>query len=313
MRNFIISIVTVFFLLSPCDIYSNSMAEVIKIAPYGNSITQAANNRQSYRYPLWKKLIDKNISFDFVGSMKTNFGGDPSRPDYKGKAFDKDHEGHWGWRADEILNTMGSWLTQYTPDMVLFHIGTNDCIQGQNNNTTQNEITQIIAKLRNDNPKVVIFLATLIPCNASANASNLVKDLNNKIKTMPGQLSTQQSPVILVDQFTGIDASKDLYDGIHPGESGEEKMAQKWFDAIVAYLNTTRTNKMFTLHDANSSVKASSHQLELVCSQNSLNRGVPFVFNGSVTNLLGKTMQKTTGSVNRSSGVYIISNTGNFN
>ncbi len=307
MRYLITSIVTVFFLLSPCDIYSNSMQDTIKIAPYGNSITQGANNRPTYRYPLWKKLIDKNIAFDFVGSMKTNFGGDPSRPDYKGKVFDKEHEGHWGWRADEILNSMGPWLTQYTPDMVLFHIGTNDCIQGQNNSTTQNELTQIVAKLRNDNPKVVIFLATLIPCNASANASNLIKDLNTKIKTMSSQLNTQASPVILVDQFAGIDASKDLYDGIHPGATGEEKMAQKWFDAIDTYLTATQTNKMFALHNSRSPVKGSTHHLELVCSQNSLDKGVPFTINGSVTNLLGKTMLRTTGTVNRTSGVYIIS------
>lgn len=308
MRFLIASIVTVFFLLNPCDTYSNSMQEVIKIAPYGNSITQGANNRPTYRYPLWKKLIDKNVSFDFVGSMNTNFGGDPSRPNYKGKVFDKEHEGHWGWRADEILSKMNAWLTQYTPDMVLFHIGTNDCIQGQNNSTTQNEITQIITNLRNDNPKVVIFLATLIPCNASANASNLVKDLNTKIKAMSSQLSTQASPVILVDQFTGIDASKDLYDGIHPGETGEEKMAQKWFNAIDTYLTATRTNEMFVLNNSRSSVKEADHHLELVCSQSSPQRGVPLAINGSVANLLGKTMLRTTGTVNRTNGVYIISN-----
>jgi hypothetical protein len=308
MRYLITSIVIVFFLLNPCDIYSNSMQDAIKIAPYGNSITQGANNRPTYRYPLWKKLIDKNIAFDFVGSMKTNFGGEPSRPDYKGKAFDKDHEGHWGWKADEILSKMNSWLTQYTPDMVLLHIGTNDCIGGQNTSSTQNEITQIITNLRNDNPKVVLFLATLIPCNQSANASNLVKDLNTKIKTMSSQLTTQASPVILVDQFTGIDASKDLYDGIHQGATGEEKMAQKWFDAIDKYLTSTQTNKMFALNNTRSFAKASAYQLELVCSQNTLDKGVPFTINGSVTNLLGKTMLRANGTVNRTSGVYIISN-----
>jgi acyl-CoA thioesterase-1 len=44
---------------------------------------------------------------------------------------------------------------------------------------------------------------------------------------------TEESPVILVDQYTGFNAATDTYDGIHPNARGEAKMAQKWFDAIL--------------------------------------------------------------------------------
>lgn len=33
------------------------------------------------------------------------------------------------------------------------------------------------------------------------------------------------------DQFNAL---KDTYDGIHPNESGIEKMAQKWYKALMA-------------------------------------------------------------------------------
>ena len=76
---------------------------VLRILPLGNSITQGKFDLRSYRYALWKKLTDEGILFDFIGSMRTNHKGSPKWPKYKGKSFDTDHEGHWGWRVDEIL------------------------------------------------------------------------------------------------------------------------------------------------------------------------------------------------------------------
>jgi hypothetical protein len=293
-------------LVAPRKAYQNSMAEVIKIAPYGNSITQAADNRQSYRYPLWKKLLDANISFDFVGTMNTNFGGNPSRPDYKGKPFDMDHEGHWGWRGDEILNSVGSWLTKYTPDMVLMHVGSNDCIQGQTTSSTLSEITQIVAKLRTDNSAVVIFMANLIPCNASG-ATPRVNDLNNGIKSLASQLNTQSSPIIFVDQNSGIDAAKDLYDGIHPGPTGEEKMAQKWFDAISKYLEVTKSNTNYAFQKSVHSTIKPAHRIDLVCPGISMKIGAQLPIDGSISTLLGKKVNYNAGTGSRTNGVYIFS------
>jgi lysophospholipase L1-like esterase len=235
----VLSFLTICVLFIPRAADSRQLQQVIRIAPYGNSITQAAGDHDSYRYPLWKKLIDAGISFDFVGSMTTNFNNvTRSYADYKGKQFDRDHEGHWGWRADQILNepnnNINNWLTGYTPDMVLLHIGTNDCSQGNDINSTINEIKQIIAKLRNDNPEVVIFLANLIPCSIANN----INDINSRIEALPEELTTETSPIIFVDQNSGINMNADLQgDRIHPNASGEEKMAQKWFDAIDDYLN----------------------------------------------------------------------------
>jgi lysophospholipase L1-like esterase len=304
-------VITAFLFLLSFEGYSNPIPSIIKIAPYGNSITQAAGDHQSYRYPLWKKLIDANISFDFVGSMNTNFGGNPLRADYKGKKFDQDHEGHWGWRADELLRDMDKWLVNYTPDMVLFHIGTNDCIQNQDVNSTISELTQIVTKLRNDNKNVVIFMATLIPCNASSQAATNVNNLNTKIKTLVEQLSTQQSPVILVDQNSGI-ASSDLYDGVHPGLNGEEKMAQKWFDAISKYLVTPTIENVSSSNSRNKN-EIPSYQLKLNCSQNAQQENSMSNTNGTTFDLLGKTLNEVIQAPNKPNGILIVSDPINRN
>lgn len=221
-------------------------AEPLKILAIGNSITQADKNTYSYRYSLWKKLIDANVAFDFVGSHSTNKGGNPSWPTYKGKTFDSDNEGHYGWTADQLLNgheneqdagKLSQWLQGYTPDIVLLHAGTNDAILDQSLDGTIEELRQIIQQIRQKNPNVIILLAQVLPAYAekvgAERAANIPK-LNEKIAVLATQVNTDQSRVILVDQYSNFDPTPgaDSHDGLHPNVAGEEKMAQKWFTAL---------------------------------------------------------------------------------
>ncbi|MCK4886776.1 MAG: hypothetical protein KAS96_05260 [Planctomycetes bacterium] len=220
----------------------------IKILPIGDSITHTSSSYYSYRYNLWKKLIDHNISFDFVGSMDTNFGGNPDWPEYKDLSFDTDHEGHYGWRADELLYGRASvpgegklteWLEVYTPDIVLLHIGTNDIGASQSHTSTANEIKQIIDTIRLKNPDVTVLLAKIIPRNWTYND---IVAFNEYIEPIAQEKSLLNSPVVVVDQWTGFSHEEDTYDGTHPDASGEEKMAEKWIQAILPCLKYFDSN-----------------------------------------------------------------------
>lgn len=96
-------------------------SQPIRILPLGDSITQADKNHNSYRRPLWASLNSAGYSVDFVGSLTTNYGGGPPDTD-----FDLDHEGHYGWRADELAANLDGWVSGYMPDVVLLHAGHND-------------------------------------------------------------------------------------------------------------------------------------------------------------------------------------------
>jgi hypothetical protein len=234
--------------LSYSTIFSAAVADAgtIKILSLGDSITQAESDRASFRYPLWKKLVDAGIDFDFVGSMNKHLGpGIPPQPDYKGKAFDPDHEGHFAWTADEVIrgrkfdNGTGSgslkaWLESYDVDIALVHLGTNDAFMRQPNPSTAKELSTIVDLLRDDNPQVIILLARLIPTSRSPADGQAVNSLNETIASLSKALDTAESPVLLVDQFSGFDGQADLYDMVHPNASGEEKMAARWFEAIQA-------------------------------------------------------------------------------
>jgi len=209
--------------------------QTLKILPLGNSITQSKIPHFSYRYNLWKELIDSGIKFDFVGSLDSNFQGKPSWPDYRGFQFDSDNEGHWGWRADELLDSLPVWLTGYTPNIVLMHVGSNDCNQNNSTLSTVQEITQIINLLRADNSEVSILLAKLIPWD-NTTINSRINDLNSKFDSLATNLNTESSKIIVVDQNTGLDAVNDTFDGVHPNESGEEKMASVWFSGIKTAL-----------------------------------------------------------------------------
>jgi lysophospholipase L1-like esterase len=206
-------------------------AAPVRIMPLGDSITQALSDQRSYRYNLWVKLVDDGAAFAFVGSQDSNYGGNPVWPDHLGQPFDRHHEGHAGFRSDEIAASLPGWMSSYVPDVVLMHVGTNDVLQGRSNDETVVYLRQIIDLLRARNSHVAILLATLIPTTYFPQ-NDRITELNVRIEAIVLQKNTSQSPVILVDQSAGFDAAADLSDGVHPSASGEEKMARKWFEAL---------------------------------------------------------------------------------
>lgn len=225
-----------------------ALADTVRILPLGDSITQAEANRASYRYPLWKMLVDSALEFDFVGSLQKHQDryskGTPPQPDYQGEPFDQDHEGHFGWTVDGIIEGRGfdngsgsgklaEWVAGYDADIALLHLGTNDAFNRQSNESTVDELKEVIRILRGDNPRITILLAKLIPVKHKPGNADLVESLNEAIPQVAEDMHTGQSPVILVDHFSGFDPEEDTYDGVHPNESGERKMAQRWFDAIM--------------------------------------------------------------------------------
>ncbi|MBN2712132.1 MAG: carbohydrate-binding protein, partial [Planctomycetes bacterium] len=193
----------------------------------GDSITQGNTSHNTYRRPLWHALDYNGYNVDFVGSLSTNYGGSAPNPD-----FDLDHEGHWGWRADEILAQINGWAASADPDIALIHLGTNDLIQGQSVSSTITDLGNIINALRVVNPDVKILLAKIIPCKRCD-----VTALNTAIVDLAAQKNSVNSQIVVVDQYTGFDMATDLYDDAHPDESGEQKMADKWYAALVPFLD----------------------------------------------------------------------------
>ncbi|HWP46091.1 MAG TPA: SGNH/GDSL hydrolase family protein [Candidatus Limnocylindrales bacterium] len=220
-------------ILIPVDPVRLYRAKPVKIMPLGDSITQSDSQHNSYRRNLWQKLKADGYNIDFVGSQKENFGGPPPNPD-----FDLDHEGHWGWRVDQILEKIDGWATTYQPDIVLIHLGHNDLGRGHSISSTVQELGEIIDILRRQNAHIIVLLAQIIPTYPPSPA---IQKLNAEISRLAMAKNTRESPVLLVNQAEGFDAREDTFDGLHPNESGEEKMATRWYTALVKVLRS-KTN-----------------------------------------------------------------------
>lgn len=201
-----------------------------KIMPLGDSITESTAGMPTYRFFLWHLLQNEGYRIDFVGSMEGAHDGPPSNTN-----FDMDHEGHWGWRADEVLARLPEWAATASPDIVLLHIGHNDLCQAQPLDSTVNEISAMVDILRTTNPSVAILLAQNIPSMWPCHAQ--MPEFITRLPALAAAKSTEQSPISLVDQHTGFDPATMTWDGQHPNEKGELLIAERWFATLRPLLD----------------------------------------------------------------------------
>jgi len=200
-----------------------------RILPLGDSVTKGVPN--SYRYTLYNLLKGTGFNFSYIGTLNSNPANYPG-------VWDTKHEGHSGASSKGINADLNTWLSFYTPDIALIHLGTNDVgysITRTDFDLKISYMEDIVEKLRNDNPYVRIFIAKIIPVKSSMNNQyhERVSIWNGWIQDLRNRLSNSVSPIIVVDMNSNFGDS-DLIDTIHPNESGAQKMANRWFNSIMS-------------------------------------------------------------------------------
>ncbi len=187
------------------------------IMPLGDSITDGITVAGAYRIKLWANITNAGRKVDFVGSMSNG-------PTELG---DKNHEGHSGWRIDQIDANINTWMTTYKPKIVLLHIGTNDISQKYDLNNAPNRLSSLIdkicAKLPSDGK---LYVAKVIPISYAD-----VRTYNSQVAQVVQNKASQGKPVFVVDMYSAV-TTADLADGVHCTRTGYDKMADVWYNAI---------------------------------------------------------------------------------
>jgi lysophospholipase L1-like esterase len=201
----------------------------IRIMPLGDSITYGTSSTGTvgYRRPLYQSLIGAGYSVDFVGSQANGSPAD----------FDRNHEGHSGWRADQIRDNITGWLNSTPADVVLLHIGTNDISQNQGATGTAAEIGQILNLIdawEGVNNEVWVVLARII--NRKDSLSGITTTLNGLIQTLANARIAAGDRIVVVNMESALSYPGDLADTVHPNDTGYGKMAAVWFAALEALL-----------------------------------------------------------------------------
>jgi len=120
--------------------------------PLGDSITRGSNSRGGYQCKLEKLLSEKQIKFIFVGSVR----------DDTIEIKNKSHEGHSGFRinqisnhiSNQISNHISTWILSKNPDIILLLIGINDIWIDE-----PNENPNVSDKIRKLKKLLISFLA----------------------------------------------------------------------------------------------------------------------------------------------------------
>ena len=204
-----------------------------KIMPLGASRVQGLTPLfESYRFELWKDLIDGGWDFDYIGT-ETETG---SYPNYENLSFDPDHQGKMSWTSEQIFEELESILheTGY-PDIVLFSSpGGNDILDGLPYENVIENINNIIDLLQDRNPDIVILIEQLAPGKTSFMTPELTLIFDQAVldvETIAQEQTDENSLVISVNMFEGF-TDRYLADDIHYNTEGAEFIAQRYYEVL---------------------------------------------------------------------------------
>jgi lysophospholipase L1-like esterase len=199
----------------------------VRIMPLGDSITDGANVPGGYRIELWARLQRDRAAIDFVGSRQNG----------PASLGDRDHEGHSGWRIDNLAGAVDGWLAQSQPEIVLLMIGTNDILQDQAPAGAPARLGALLDRITAKRPTARVLVATLPPLGQAA-WQERVTAFNRALPAVVDARARAGKRVQLVDVARGM-TEADLADGIHPNADGYAKLAAAWHAALRPLLTPT--------------------------------------------------------------------------
>ncbi|MEM7378076.1 MAG: SGNH/GDSL hydrolase family protein [Pseudomonadota bacterium] len=209
-----------------------------RIMPFGDSITAGVTHftgitgdqpdepeRVGYRKRLLDRLTAGQFAVDFVGSQHAGTASGIA---------DADHQGHPGFQTSLLADNVSRWLDQNPADVMLIHVGTNDLSR------SALPVELLLQEIRNWellNHTVDVLVATIIDHHADALWADVVEDFNADLRQ---RLAANWPAVTVVDQYSALDNVVDMSPlsvdsvGLHPNTGGYRKMADTWFDALIA-------------------------------------------------------------------------------
>jgi lysophospholipase L1-like esterase len=196
------------------------------ILPFGDSITDGFGTPGGYRIELFRMALTDNHDISFVGSQQNG----PDLVD--GVSFPRDHEGHSGWKIDDIAGRVPNPAFSPTPHIVLLMIGTNDINQNDNLDQAPGRLGNLIDSVTETAPEALVVVASVTPLSFSA---DLVDAYNAAISPLVEERAGEGKHVMFVDQNSDFPTSE-LADGVHPNPAGYARMAGVWYEVIEPYL-----------------------------------------------------------------------------
>ena len=214
-RHLLLKIIVAAAGLALWGIAASAGTPPVRILPVGDSITDGSSYSSpgnggpggGYRRPLWLMLTNVGYNVDYVGSLTINPAVDVPMPTH--------HDGHSGWRIDQIDALLASVFGQIAdPDVLLLMIGTNDFGQGYDVQNATNRLDALIGKIVTNRPYCKVIVASLTVRGAPYEA-NIQTNFNNSVPVIVSNHQARGEQVFFTDMHSALPLS-DFPDSLHP-------------------------------------------------------------------------------------------------
>ena len=223
-RRLVASVVAAPLLIAPALAgCAPGAAPVTKVMLFGDSITQGRDGDFTWRYRLWKQLQDEGErSVDFVGPADDLYDGSWG---YRDPMFDQHHAARWGTKLGDPAYAPATLGLVFRPDVVVVELGVNDLRHDSTPVEVEGVMRRTIGELRRTAPGVDVVLVH-VPILTVPGAV----ELNGRYDALAAELDDENARVVVAAADEGfvpdpVLPGSDSYDGLHPSESGEIKIA----------------------------------------------------------------------------------------
>jgi fibronectin type 3 domain-containing protein/lysophospholipase L1-like esterase len=196
-----------------------------RIMPLGASYTHGWNVPGGYRIELERLLRGGRHIFNFAGAMRNG-------PD---SLESKQHQGHPGYRIDEISSSIDSILTANPAEFVLLLVGTNDILQDYQLATAPQRLGTLMDQITAKLPSTHLLVGTLPPLtDPGLNAK--VQAFNAELPGIVAGKVAQGKKVHLVDMYSRLTLTHVSDDGVHLTTAGYDIVGAAWFETLEPLL-----------------------------------------------------------------------------
>ncbi|QNP72007.1 hypothetical protein IAG44_23055 [Streptomyces roseirectus] len=212
---------------------------MLRFMPVGDSMTIGSAGDHTWRYRLWRHLCATyGGPFTLVGPRETLYdqGADaPVSYAYADPDFPCGHLAGWGEGWLHMAPLIGDAVRAGRADVLLVSLGLIDLGFYTNAEQTAQNVRAFIAAARAANPRVRAVLLPVIPnvrAGADPSFAEQVDHFNELLAKAVADLDEPGSPLLLASLPPSYDIHVDTYDGTHPNESGEHKLAEAFAEAM---------------------------------------------------------------------------------
>lgn len=182
-----------------------------------------------WRAFLWRDLQAADIkNFDFVGGVTQG-------EDCGVAGYDKDLQAQSGIIISNLpASKFQEWFTAHPPDIILMHFGGADLLNNMAVDGVIKAYSLTLSEARKVNPKVRLLAAQHTPQDSASctDCEHTVLQLNADMITWAAANTTADSPVTVIDLYTGFVPATDLSDGVHLNAAGSQKVADRFFAVL---------------------------------------------------------------------------------